>query len=122
MSDLASVPAEVVDEIEQIAREGLIDLVDSGMTADQALDLVAAVLDAALPLRAVLPPPLGDLAETADGPIIAAALRAAAEAMQPNPDRIEARARKAADRGAFMVAARRQARADRIRARRARRN
>jgi hypothetical protein len=97
----------------------LIDCVGLRRVGDSlAIDLISAVLDVALPLKALLPPPIGAIAEAADRAAINAALTAIAGALSVDPDRIEARAQVAASRGHHLVAARRAARAQRIRDRR----
>ncbi len=118
MADLVNVPIEVLEEVEQAARDGLLELLDGGLEPGEALELVAALLDAALPLRLVLPFPYGELAERADGPALIEALRLVERTLRRDPGRVEARADRAEDRGNFLVAARRRARADRMRNRR----
>lgn len=44
------------------------DLIDSGLSEDEAIERTAAFLDALLPLDTMLPAPYGAVAETADGP------------------------------------------------------
>lgn len=114
---IEQIPPEVLDEVEQAAREGLVELLDGGLDPDEALDLVALLLDSALPLRALLPPPWGTLAENADRQVIEALLELFEAGLRRKPERVEARADRAEARGNFLVAARRRARAERIRER-----
>ena len=112
---MSQITPALIDAAEELGKAAALELLDDGLTPDEALDLVAAALDAVLPLRALLPPPLGTLAEASDGPAIRAALAAITKAVQPNPERLERRAEKAAQRGHFVVAARRRARAAKLR-------
>jgi len=111
------VSRQVLDEVEETARDGLLDLLDGGLDLDEALDLVALLLDLALPLRAILPPPLGTLAENADRAAFRSLLDVLADSARPNAERAEKGADRAEIRGHFAVAARRRARAARIRSR-----
>lgn len=105
----------LLEEAEEIGRVALAELLDDGLQADEALDLLAALVDAALPLRALLPPPFGSLAEQHDGPAIRELLAQLRAVLRRDPDKIDARADKASQRGHFLVAARRHARAARAR-------
>jgi predicted RNA methylase len=118
---IEQIPPEVLDEVEQAAREGLVELMGDGLDLDEALGLVSVLLDLALPLRAILPPPWGTLAENADRQAIEALLELLEAALRRDPERVEARADRAEARGNFLVAARRRARAKRIRERQRRR-
>ena len=116
------VTGEQLDEAAEHGRALLVELLEDGLTEDEALDLLASVADLLLPMRAILPPPFGSLAEAGDGPAIRAALAGAVEACKPNADNMERRAERAAARGHLLVAARRRRRATKIRNRRNRRN
>lgn len=112
------IPLEVVEEAEQLGRAALLDLLDDGLDSDEALELIAALGDLALPLRLLLPPPVGELVELGDGPALLAVLRKLHDSLERDPDNVDKRAERAAERGHFLVAARRRARAARIRGRR----
>lgn len=110
---------EIIDEAEELGRALLAELLDDGLQADEALELLAALGDAALPLRLLLPPPWGELTEQRDGDAILALLRRIEQELKRDPSKIERRAERAAERGHFAVAARRRARAARVRTRQA---
>lgn len=65
-------PAQLVEEAEGLVH----DLNDAGLDADARVDAVARFLDAILPLDVLIPGPLGQVAECADGPAFAALVRA----------------------------------------------
>jgi hypothetical protein len=121
VADLTNIAPEILDELDETAREGLLELLENGLEPDEAIELVAVLLDAALPLRALLPPPWGNLAENADRAVVEALVELFVAGLRRNPERIEARADRAERRGNFLAAARRRARAERVRARAARR-
>lgn len=68
--DLAAVAAEAAD------------MLDGGLTADEVVEFVARRLDELLPLDAILPAPLGALAEAMDGPAYRALGRVIVTAIQ----------------------------------------
>lgn len=104
-------------EAGELGRSALAELLDNGLSSDEALELLAALVDAAVPLRALLPAPWGELAEQHDGAAVLAGLELLEGVLRKEPDKIEQRAEKAAQRGHFLVAARRRARARRLRQR-----
>jgi len=108
------VTGAMLEEAEEIGRAALGELLDDGLDSEEALDVLAALLDVLTPLRALLPPPLGDLAEAQDGPAYRAALAALSDILRLDPERVALRAERAAARGHFAVAARRRKRAARL--------
>jgi len=70
-----------------------------------------------LPLGALVGGPLGASLERGDGPAIEAILRALMPLLKPSPDKILARAEKAAENGNDKRAARLRKRAKRVRKR-----
>jgi len=88
------IAAEVVWEEAEVLLE---DLVAEGLDEDAAALAVARFLDAVLPLDALIPGPLGELAEAADGPILARVVQALLALFRSDPDRkAERRARRTA--------------------------
>lgn len=112
---MSGIKREILDEAEEIGRSALVELLSDGLQPDEALELLAALADAALPLRALLPAPWGNLAEQHDRRVILLLLEQLEAALRRNPDKIDKRADRAAERGHFLVAARRRARAARLR-------
>jgi hypothetical protein len=106
-----------LDELSDVLGGILDELVDDDVDADGAVAVIAAILDAALPLRALLPPPFGAAAEKLDGRGMAVVLNLIARELRPSPDVVERRAERAARAGRFALAARRRERAAMIRAR-----
>jgi hypothetical protein len=107
----------------EAAHEALAELVTDGLDEAEAQSLLVKLLDGILAWRLFVGEPLASLLEAGDGPAIEKALVAISpaliEAFKRDPDKIEERARRAAKRGHNKVAARRRARARRIRVRQA---
>ena len=61
--------------------EHLTVLLDSGASPDDAADIVAAILDAAVPFDTLLKPPWGLVLEAADYPVFRGLLRVLARAI-----------------------------------------
>ena len=85
-----------------------------GLSEDESIELLAAILDAALPLNALIPGELGEAAERADGPALEQLLKAIAIAFRRDPRRMRERADRIAARGNETRATRIRARADRL--------
>jgi len=97
---------DTVREAEQAVSDALRDYVSSGeVTEDEALELVVALLDAALPMRALLPGLAGDLAEAATDEAIEAAVPKLAALLKPDPAKLLKRAERASARGRYRRAA-----------------
>ena len=111
---IAKLTRKSFEEAEEIGRAAFGELVDDGLNTEEALDVLAALLDVLTPLRALLPPPFGDLAEAHDGPAYRAALDVLSDALRLDPERVAIRAERAAARGHFAIAARRRKRAARL--------
>ena len=109
-------------EIEEIAVSAVEELIDdSKVDEEEAIDLLSATLDALVPLKILIPGPLGELAEDADDIIFDALAKALHDAFRLDPDKIEERAQRAEDKGHKKLAARRRRRAARVRERHAKR-
>lgn len=126
MSELDEIIELTVSEAKEAASEAaegaIAELMRDGLSLDEAEDYVVLILDAALPLQVILPPPLGALAEDASDAAIAAAIAKVRAFGLYDPERIEERAGWADANGHPERAKRRRRRAQRIRARRARRS
>lgn len=97
---------DTIREAEDAVADALRDYVGSGeVTEDEALDLVVALLDAALPMRALLPGLAGEVAEVASDKAIKAAVKKLAEVLKPDPERLLKRAQRASARGRYRRAA-----------------
>ena len=127
----------LTDEAEAIAleaaHEAIHELQDDGLSESEALDIVFNVLDQILAFKEVgslIGSTIGGPAGGAAGAIAGEAGEAASDAMlkklqesiaagdlDPDPAKIDARAAKAEERGHPKIAARRRARAARVRAR-----
>ena len=114
--------SEAKEAVSEAAEGAIAELMRDGLSLDEAEDYVVLILDAALPLQAILPPPLGTLAEDASDAAIAAAVARVRAFGLYDPERIEERADRADANGHPERATRRRRRAQRIRARRARRS
>jgi hypothetical protein len=90
-----------------------------GLTDQDALDLLIAILDAALPMRALIPGIFGEAAELATDQALRVSIEALQAALRPDPDRLLTRAAKAEARGRTRVALRRRAKAMKLMARQA---
>jgi len=119
---------ELTEETEEVlleaGREAVGELVGDGFDQEEATHLLVEVLDAILVWRALLGEPLASVMEAADGPAIEAALSRLVplvEAALFDPDKIDGRADRAEAKGRSKLAAIRRKRAERIRARRAKR-
>ena len=126
MSDEPLIPTEeLVEAAEEAAtdaaEEAVAELVGDGLTKDEATNIVIQLLDGILAWRLVVGEPLGSALEAMDGPAIEAAIEkivpALVEALTPDADKIEERAARAEAKGRTKVAARRRARAERVRTR-----
>ena len=114
---LEELTAEAKTVITAAGEEALIELVTDGLTEDEAQALLVEILDGILLWRLFLQEPLASALEANDGPAIAAALAVLPDLLKRDPDKIEARAQRAEDRGHPKVAARRRDRAERVRER-----
>jgi hypothetical protein len=112
---MSKISPALLEEAEELGRSALAELLDDGLSSDEALGLLAALVDAAIPLRALLPAPWGGLAEQYDGPAVLAGLERIELELRRDPAKIDKRADRAAERGHFLVAARRRARAAKLR-------
>jgi hypothetical protein len=75
--------------------EGLVEDLAEADTEDARLAAVAVFLDAALPLGAVLPPPIGAIAEAADGILLGKLISWGVDVLKRDPNkRAERRARR----------------------------
>jgi len=84
--------ADVIDTLEALA--------EAGIERDEAIDMVAAMLDQAIPFDTLVPGPAGAALEAIDGPVLRAGLRTA-WTFVCDPDRRAARkARREARRAA----------------------
>lgn len=81
------------------------------LSDDAALDLLIAILDAALPMRALIPGIFGEAAELATDQALRVSIQALQAALRPDPERLLSRAAKAESRGRLKVAERRRAKA-----------
>lgn len=114
---MADLPQAVKAEAEDAAKTAVAEFIGDGLSEDEALDLLAGILDAALPLRALLPGLAGELAEMQDGPLIRKALGELEDACRRDPDRMERRAKAAEENGKPEKAARIRKRRERVIAR-----
>ena len=108
---------EHLAEIQELTIGAVHTWIAGGDDWETALDRLSWILDAALPLGALIGGPLGAIAEENDGKAIRAALGALDRALSPDPDLLRARAANAAANGRHRIAARRRKRAARIEAR-----
>ena len=116
------IAAGAQEAIGAAGQEALIELVEDGLTVEEAQGMVVDVLDAILAWKLFLDEPLASVLEAGDGPAIAqaiSALPALVELLKREPSKIEARADKAEKKGHVKLATRRRERAARIRARKA---
>jgi hypothetical protein len=118
LEDLTEGAKEAVAEAGQ---EAIAELVTDGLNEDEAKALVVQLLDGVLAWKLFLAEPLASILEAGDGPAISLAIEkvlpALQEALKSDPDKIETRAATAEERGHPKIAARRRARAARVRAR-----
>ena len=113
-------PNRAREVVIEAGQEALVELITDGLDPEEAETLLVQVLDGVLLWKLFLEDPIASALEAQDGPAIAKALDALPdllELLKPNPDNIEARAKRAEDRGNPKVAARRYARAERVRKR-----
>ena len=109
---------DIKKEISEVAVEAVSELMDdSKIDSDEAIDLLAATLDALIPLNKIIPGPLGELAEQADDELFREIAKVLIKSFSVNPDKIEARARRAEENGNLKLAKRRTRRAARVRKR-----
>ena len=99
------------------------ELMGDGFDEEEAKELVVKTLDGILAWKLFFTGPLGDALEANDGPAIEKALEVVLPIIKqlciPDPTKIDERATRAASRGWHKMAARRTARAERVRARQA---
>lgn len=81
------------------------------LSEDAALELLIDILDAALPMRALIPGLFGEAAELATDQALRVSINALSAALKPDPQKLLTRAAKAETRGRLRVAARRRAKA-----------
>jgi len=118
--NVAALTEEVREVVTEAGQEALIELITDGLDPEEAEQLLVQVLDGILIWKLFLEDPLASILEEQDGPAIGAAINAIPhllEVLKPDPDKIEARAQRAEERGHPKVAARRYARAERVRKR-----
>ena len=127
-SDLSSdvledLTEEAKEAVSEAGQEAIAELVTDGLDEDEAKAIVVQLLDGVLAWRLFLAEPLASILEAGDGPAISLAIEkvlpALQEALKPDPDKIEARAAKAEEKGHIKTADRRRARASRVRERQA---
>jgi hypothetical protein len=81
------------------------------LSEDAALELLIDILDAALPMRALIPGLFGEAAELATDQALRISINALSAALKPDAGKLLTRAAKAEARGRLRVAARRRAKA-----------
>ena len=117
---LEALAEEAEEVIVEAGKDAVVELVTDGLSEEEAQQIIVEVLDGILAWRLFLQEPLASALEAADGPAIAAALEKLLpklKELKPDPDKIEYRAKRAEERGRPKIAARRRARAERVRAR-----
>ncbi len=107
---------EHLAEIQELTIGAITTWIQGGDDWETALDRLSWLLDAALPLGALIGGPLGIIAEANDEKAIRGVLRLIEQALRPDPDRLRQRATNAAKHGRHRIAARRRKRAARIEA------
>lgn len=76
---------EDFNEVFEEAKDLAVELSDAGADKDKTIDAIADFLDAIIPLNAIIPGPLGELAEEADGIFFDKLVRGIAEAFKVDP-------------------------------------
>jgi len=84
--------ADIIDALEALA--------EAGIERDQAIDMIASMLDQAIPFDTLVPGPAGAALEAIDGPVLRAGLRAAWAFVSDEDKRSARRARRAERRAA----------------------
>jgi len=117
---LEALTEEAKEVVAEAGQEALIELIGDGLDQDEAQALLVQILDGVLAWRLFIAEPLASALEANDGPAISKALEALPallDLFDRDPDKIDARADRAEERGHPKVAARRRARAQRVRGR-----
>ena len=89
---------EDFDEVFEEAKDLAVELSDAGADEDKTINAIADFLDAIIPLNAIIPGPLGQLAEEADGIFFDKLVRGIAEAFKIDPEKQAARREKRKER------------------------
>lgn len=119
---MATTDKDIKQTISDAGQEALAELISDGLSKDEATDILVQILDSILSWHFLLKGPiLAGALEAADGPAIEKAVvalqKALADILTPDPDKVEERAQRAERNGRTKLAARRRARAARLRAR-----
>lgn len=114
------ITTETKQTMAEAGQEALVELISDGLSEEEATDIVVQVLDSILNWHFLLKGPLlAGALEATDGVAIEKAVEAIKSLIRdiasPDPDKIEERAERAESRGHSKIAARRMARAARLR-------
>lgn len=108
---------DTIAEAGEAAQDAVRDYVSSGeVTEDEALELLIALLDAALPMRALIPGLGGQVAEVATDKVLKKAIPKLVKLLKPDAERLLKRADRASARGRFKRAAMLRQRAKAVKA------